>query len=137
MDKLNIGDNELTKSFSPLLAGTEICQYNIIEKIGAGGMGEVFLAEDTGLDRKVALKFLPSNVITKKGSYSARLYYISEKEDLLSLKKDLPQQLHNYLDPLLSIINKTDEKIFVEVRYPHQAELKTKGLAFEEVKQIW
>lgn len=38
--------------------GTKLGHYKIHSKIGAGGMGEVFLAEDTNLDRKVALKIL-------------------------------------------------------------------------------
>jgi eukaryotic-like serine/threonine-protein kinase len=40
--------------------GTIINQYKIISAIGKGGMGEVFLGQDTKLDRKVALKILPS-----------------------------------------------------------------------------
>src|SRR5438477_5330920 len=45
-------------------AGTRLGRYEIRAKIGEGGMGEVYLAEDTKLDRKVALKVLPSEVAT-------------------------------------------------------------------------
>src|SRR5205809_7907110 len=45
-----------------LSANNPLSHYRIVSKIGAGGMGEVYLAQDTKLDRKVALMILPADL---------------------------------------------------------------------------
>ncbi len=43
-------------------SGDKVKHYEILDQIGKGGMGEVYLAQDTSLDRKVAIKFLPEEM---------------------------------------------------------------------------
>ncbi len=45
-----------------LEAGTKLGPYEILSPLGAGGMGEVYLATDSKLDRKVAIKVLPETM---------------------------------------------------------------------------
>lgn len=48
------------------MIGRTVSHYKVLEKIGQGGMGEVYLAEDTELNRKVAIKFLPLQYVSDR-----------------------------------------------------------------------
>ena len=65
-----------------LSAGTRLGPYEILEPLGAGGMGEVYRAHDTKLDRDVALKVLPEGALNKD---DARKRFLREANALSRL----------------------------------------------------
>ncbi len=58
-----------------LTADSNVSHYRLISKIGRGGMGEVYLAHDTRLNRRVALKVLPADLISNR----ERLYRLEQE----------------------------------------------------------
>ncbi len=65
------------------MIGQTVSHYKILEKLGSGGMGEVFLAEDTSLRRRVALKFLPPD---KQQSETAHNRFLHEARSAATLE---------------------------------------------------
>jgi len=98
------------------MAGKTISHYKIIERLGNGGMGVVYKAEDTKLKRMVALKFLPTDLTRDE---EAKKRFVHEAQAASALDH-----------PNICAIHETDEtddgQIFIAMAYCEGETLKAK-----------
>ncbi len=106
-------DQDQRPSGSDLTNGAVISHYRIIRKIGGGGMGEVYLARDTKLERPVALKFLPEWLSQDD---QARENLISEARAASKLNHPNIVSIH--------AIEEIDDRVFIVMEHVEGESLK-------------
>ena len=87
----------------PLAAGTRLGNYEIVSPLGAGGMGEVYRAKDTKLDREVAIKVLPAAF----AQHPERLARFEREAKVLATLK------HNNIATIYAVEESSDGKALV------------------------
>lgn len=111
------------------MIGKTISHYKILDKLGEGGMGVVYKAEDTKLDRKVALKFLPGHLLADR---EAKTRFINEAKATSALD-------HVNIATIYEIGEENDQN-FISMAYIEGKSLKDiveeRTLEFDEIIDI-
>jgi len=97
------------------MIGQEILHYKIIEKLGEGGMGVVYKAQDNKLKREVAIKFLPYQISSN-----------AEERQRFDIEAQAAAALNHPNIATIYAIEQADEKIFIVMEYINGIELKEK-----------
>ena len=97
------------------MIGSTILHYKILEKLGQGGMGVVYLAEDLNLERKVAIKFLPQQIATNA----------QDKERFKIEAKAAAKLNHPNIATIYSI-EESGDQMFISMEYIKGVELSEK-----------
>jgi serine/threonine protein kinase/dienelactone hydrolase len=95
------------------MIGKTILHYKILEKLGEGGMGVVYLAEDIKLKRQVAIKFLPRHISTN-----------SEERERFEIEAQAAAALNHPNIATIHVIEEFDDELFIVMEYIKGNELR-------------
>src|SRR4026209_398836 len=113
-----------------LLVGTKVAQYEVLAKLGGGGMGVVYAARDMKLGRRVALKFLPPQWSHDE---SAKQRFLREAQAASATN-------HRNICTIHDIETASDGQVFIVMAYYQGGTLKQKleagALPVEEAVEI-
>jgi len=97
------------------MIGKKILHYKILEKLGEGGMGVVYKAEDAKLKREVAIKFLPRQIVAN-----------DEERERFKIEAQATAALNHPNIATIHAIEEVDDEMFIVMEYIKGQELKRK-----------
>ncbi len=110
---LEVAAKAMVQDQVPSMVGREMGSYKVLSLLGTGGMGEVYLAEDTKLDRRVALKFLPREM---QQDETARKRFLREAKSAAALDHAYVCHIHE--------VGEEEGKSFISMEYVQGETLK-------------